>query len=57
VLGIRYWMSELVGIDAGIGFSVSTGSISTSVSAADKQTVLAFMYHLGAQSPCILAAI
>jgi hypothetical protein len=31
VVGIRYWMSERVGID----------------SAADKQTVLAFMYHLG----------
>jgi hypothetical protein len=47
VLGIRYWVNELVGIDAGLGMSVATGSISTSVSAADKQTVLAFMYHLG----------
>jgi hypothetical protein len=46
-LGIRYWFSKVAGLDVGVGFSLSTGSMATTSAAADKQTVLAFMYHVG----------
>ncbi|MEM9694116.1 MAG: hypothetical protein AAGA56_16325, partial [Myxococcota bacterium] len=46
-LGVRYWFSKRWGIDVGAGFSVSTGEVSTTVSAADKQTIGAFLLHAG----------
>ncbi|MEM9695419.1 MAG: hypothetical protein AAGA56_22940, partial [Myxococcota bacterium] len=47
-IGVRYWFNDTFGIEGGIGFSVSTGEIDTTTSAADKQTVFAFLLHAGA---------
>ncbi len=46
-VGIRYWLSSMIGIDAGIGFSASTGSIRATTFATDKQSVFAMLIHAG----------
>ncbi len=46
-IGVRYWLSERAGIDAGVGFSLATGSISATTQAADKQTAWGVAAHLG----------
>jgi hypothetical protein len=46
-VGIRYWLSSQIGIDAGIGFSASTGSIRATTFATDKQSVFAMLIHAG----------
>jgi len=46
-IGIRYWVNELIGIDFGLGASVSTGSVHTTTSSADKASVVAFLLHAG----------
>ncbi len=46
-IGIRYWFSSLMGLDLGLGMSVSTGSVSTTTYAADKATITSLFFHLG----------
>lgn len=46
-IGMRYWLSPKLGLDAGLGFMVTGGSIRTTTSAADKQRVFAFLLHGG----------
>ena len=46
-IGIRYWMSRVIGLDIGIGFSASTGSIRSTSTAIDKKTVFGFLIHAG----------
>lgn len=46
-IGVRFWLTELIGIDFGAGANFSTGSVQTTTSAADKATVTAFLIHGG----------
>lgn len=46
-IGMRYWLNSRMGLDAGLGFMVSGGSIRTTTSAADKQRIFAFLVHGG----------
>jgi hypothetical protein len=47
-IGVRYWFTDTVGLDVGLGANVTTGSVHTTTSSADKATVTAFLLHLGA---------
>lgn len=58
IVGIRYWLDPMLGIDAGIGFSTSSGSTEVSVGATstttDQPATTAFYLHGGV--PLSLAA-
>ncbi|HEY6081481.1 MAG TPA: hypothetical protein VIW29_21850 [Polyangiaceae bacterium] len=47
VIGIRYWLSDMVGIDAGVGFGLTSGSASAMGVSADNPGWHAFMLHGG----------
>ncbi len=51
-LGARFWLSRRFGLDAGVGFSFSSGSTSADLGGTtvdvDKQSVFAFLVHAGA---------
>ncbi len=49
VIGARYWVSNMLGIDAGLGFLWSTGSTENVVAAGnqDKADTTAFILHAG----------
>ncbi len=47
VVGVRYWVNPLIGIDAGLGFSMTTGSVEAPGVDVDKTGVTAFMVHGG----------
>jgi hypothetical protein len=48
VIGIRYWLDSLIGIDAGVGFSVASESIEDpSNQTTDIPQPLAFIFHGG----------
>ncbi|MEO6418010.1 MAG: hypothetical protein ABIP39_01285, partial [Polyangiaceae bacterium] len=38
VIGIRYWMSKMIGIDAGIGFGLTSGSTEVVAPGSDTTT-------------------
>lgn len=46
-LGLRYWLSKTVGLDVAVGMSIASGSISSTVSSEDKQSVFAMLLHAG----------
>ena len=43
VIGARYWLDNMIGIDAGLGFNFSSGSINDT----DKAGVTVMMFHAG----------
>jgi hypothetical protein len=47
VIGARYWVSNMLGIDAGLGFLWSTGSVEGAGGSVDKADVTAFILHGG----------
>lgn len=47
VIGARYWLSPRLGIDAGIGLLLNSGSISTGATSADLQGYTVFVLHGG----------
>jgi hypothetical protein len=47
VIGARYWISNMLGIDAGLGFLWSTGSVEGPGGSVDKADVTAFILHGG----------
>lgn len=48
VIGIRYWLSDMLGIDAGIGFGLASGSQETPPAAStDDPGFYAFLLHGG----------
>jgi hypothetical protein len=47
VIGVRYWLSDMLGIDAGIGLGISSGSNKVGGVSADIPSWHAFMLHGG----------
>jgi hypothetical protein len=51
VIGMRYWINRTVGIDAGIGLGIASGSVETSTGAAstsvDKASRFGMAFHAG----------
>lgn len=47
VIGARYWLDNMIGIDAGIGLNLSSGSQSVGNNSVDKPGVTVFMLHAG----------
>lgn len=51
VIGMRYWINHLLGIDAGIGFGLSSGSTTVTRNGADtsvdKPSRTGFAFHVG----------
>ncbi|HEU4408751.1 MAG TPA: hypothetical protein VFS43_26050 [Polyangiaceae bacterium] len=53
-IGVRYWVNDLLGIDAGLGFATSSSSSEVGDANADGLSRTAFLVHLGV--PLALAA-
>lgn len=48
VIGVRYWLSDMLGIDAGIGFGIASGSVKNAAgNSTDNPSYHAFMLHGG----------
>jgi hypothetical protein len=47
VIGIRYWLSDMLGIDAGLGFGIASNSVKTAGVSADGPSYHLFMLHGG----------
>jgi hypothetical protein len=47
LVGVRYWLSPTLGIDAALGFGISSGSVKTGDISADKASRTAFVLHGG----------
>lgn len=47
VIGARYWLDNMIGIDAGLGFNFSSGSVETGGTSVDKAGVTVLMFHGG----------
>jgi hypothetical protein len=50
VVGVRYWLNPMIGIDAGVGLSIIGGSISDGDAATpdlDRESFTAFLVHAG----------
>jgi len=47
VIGVRYWLSDMLGIDAGLGFGLSSGSTKTGGVSTDDPSYHLFMIHGG----------
>jgi len=48
VVGVRYWLDPMIGIDAGLGFNATSGKItSTGNDDIDKAGATAFLLHVG----------
>lgn len=47
IIGIRYWLDPLIGIDAGLGLLMSGGSVTTGGNSTDTQGFTIFMIHGG----------
>jgi len=48
VVGVRYWLSDMVGIDAGVGFGIASGSTdAANGTSTDDPSFHAFMLHGG----------
>lgn len=46
-IGVRYWLTERIGLDFGGGFSLSSGEVRTVTSGNDKATVFSLLAHAG----------
>jgi hypothetical protein len=47
VIGVRYWISDMLGIDAGIGLTLASGSTTTMGTSTDIPSTHAFIIHGG----------
>jgi len=48
VIGVRYWLSDMLGIDAGVGFGIASGSTKNAAGTeTDQPSFHAFMLHGG----------
>jgi hypothetical protein len=47
VVGVRYWLNPLLGVDAGLGLKLSSGSATTGGATTDLQGYSAFILHGG----------
>jgi hypothetical protein len=47
VIGVRYWLSDMLGIDAGLGFGLTSGSIEVAGMSNDTPSWHLFMIHGG----------
>jgi len=47
IIGVRYWLDPLIGIDAGLGLLFSGGSLKTGDTSTDLQGYTVFMLHGG----------
>jgi hypothetical protein len=47
VIGVRYWLSDMLGIDAGLGFAINSGSTETAGTSVDNPSARAFILHGG----------
>jgi hypothetical protein len=47
VIGVRYWLSDMLGIDAGLGFGIASGSTKVGGVSADNPSYHLFMLHGG----------
>lgn len=47
VVGVRYWINPMLGIDAGLGLALTSGSVSSGGTSADKIGTTVFMLHAG----------
>ena len=53
VIGIRYWIDQMIGIDGGVGFVMTSGSVTTTPGpgqppvSADEAGITAFIVHAG----------
>jgi hypothetical protein len=47
VIGVRYWLDNMIGIDAGLGFNFSSGSTEAGGTSTDKPGVTVLMFHGG----------
>lgn len=47
VIGVRYWLNRMIGIDAGVGFAFATGSSSVNGTSTDAPSSLGFALHGG----------
>jgi hypothetical protein len=47
VVGVRYWLSDMLGIDAGLGFAFAGGSQETAGTSTDDPSTHAFLLHGG----------
>lgn len=47
VIGVRYWLSDMLGIDAGLGFGLTSGSAEQGGMSADGPSWRLFMIHGG----------
>jgi hypothetical protein len=46
-IGIRYWLNDRIGIDAGAGISIAAGDARNVTSGVDKQTIFSMLAHAG----------
>jgi hypothetical protein len=47
IIGIRYWLSDMLGIDAGIGFGMTSGSVDNGTTDTDTPSTKVFLLHGG----------
>jgi len=47
VIGVRYWLSDMLGIDAGLGFGLTSGSVTNAGMSNDTPSWHLFMIHGG----------
>jgi hypothetical protein len=47
VIGMRYWVDQLLGLDLGLGFSTTSGSVDLNNNSTDKAHFLAVIVHGG----------
>jgi hypothetical protein len=47
VIGMRYWIDQLLGLDLGVGFSSSSGTVEANNTSVDKANYLAAIIHGG----------
>jgi len=47
VIGVRYWLDPMIGIDAGLGVLLSSGSTKTGAVSTDRQGYTVFILHGG----------
>jgi hypothetical protein len=47
VVGVRYWINPMLGIDAGLGLALTSGSVSSGGTSQDKIGTTVFLIHAG----------
>lgn len=47
IIGVRYWLSDMLGIDAGIGLGLASGSVTVAGNSTDTPSAHLFMLHGG----------